>query len=75
MPRAICAVQGDACARPLSLSLPLLLSLRTCIVTGRPSTTTSLVRKSAPIVALYWALNFFETYWFIRLVLPTLQWR
>jgi Ras-related protein Rab-7A len=26
---------------------------------------TSLVRKSAPIVALYWSVNFFDTYWFI----------
>lgn len=33
---------------------------------------TSLVRKSAPIVALYWLLNRLLTYWFIREVLPTL---
>lgn len=44
----------------------------TCIVTSRSSTITSLVRKSAPIVALYWLLNFLLTYWFIREVFPTL---
>ena len=44
---------------------------RTCIVTNRSSTRTSLVRKSAPIVALYEALNFLLTYWFIKLVFPT----
>ena len=33
---------------------------------------TSLVRKSAPIVALYWLLKRLLTYWFIRDVLPTL---
>jgi hypothetical protein len=33
---------------------------------------TSLVRKSAPIVALYWLLNRLLTCWFIRDVLPTL---
>jgi len=54
--------------------LPPFFSLSlTCIVTGRPSTTTSLVRKSAPMVALYWALNFLDTYWFIKDVLPTLE--
>lgn len=46
---------------------------RTCIVTSRSSTITSLVRKSAPIVALYWLLNFLFTYWFIREVFPTLR--
>ncbi len=45
----------------------------TCIVTNRSSTITSLVRKSAPIVALYWLLNFLFTYWFINDVLPTLK--
>ena len=44
----------------------------TCIVTSRSSTITSLVRKSAPIVALYCDVNFLLTYWFIREVLPTL---
>lgn len=33
---------------------------------------TSFVRKSAPIVALYWLLNFLFTYWFMREVFPTL---
>lgn len=46
---------------------------RTCTVTWRSSTCTSLVRKSAPIVALYWLLNFLSTYWFISEVLPTLR--
>lgn len=32
---------------------------------------TSLVRKSAPMVALYWLLNFLFTYWFMREVFPT----
>lgn len=45
----------------------------TCIVTMRSSTITSLVRKSAPIVALYWLVNFLLTYWFISDVLPTLE--
>lgn len=45
----------------------------TCIVTNLSSTITSLVRKSAPMVALYWLLNFLFTYWFMRDVLPTLQ--
>lgn len=44
----------------------------TCIVTSLSSTMTSFVRKSAPIVALYWLLNFLFTYWFINEVLPTL---
>ena len=44
----------------------------TCMVTRRSSTMTSFVRKSAPIVALYWLLNFLLTYWFINEVLPTL---
>lgn len=46
----------------------------TCIVTSLSSTITSLVRKSAPMVALYWLLNFLLTYWFIKDVLPTLVW-
>lgn len=45
----------------------------TCMVTIRSSTITSLVRKSAPMVALYWLVNFLLTYWFIRDVLPTLE--
>lgn len=45
---------------------------RTCMVTSLSSTTTSLVRKSAPIVALYWLLNRLLTYWFMRDVFPTL---
>ena len=32
---------------------------------------TSLVRKSAPMVALYWLLNFLLTYWFMSEVFPT----
>ena len=32
---------------------------------------TSLVKKSAPMVALYWLENFLFTYWFMRDVLPT----
>jgi len=47
--------------------------LLTCIVTIRSSTITSLVRKSAPMVALYWLVNFLLTYWFISDVLPTLE--
>ena len=45
----------------------------TCSVTSRSSTTTSFVRKSAPMVTLYWELNFLFTYWFISEVLPTLS--
>ena len=45
----------------------------TCMVTSRSSTITSLVRKSAPIVALYCDVNFLLTYWFINDVLPTLM--
>ena len=33
--------------------------------------SSSFVRKSAPIVALYCVLNFLFTYWFIKDVLPT----
>lgn len=47
--------------------------IHTCIVTRRSSTSTSLVRKSAPIVALYWLENFLFTYWFMSEVLPTLE--
>ena len=43
------------------------------MVTRRSLTVTSLVKKSAPMVALYWLLNFLVTYWFISDVLPTLQ--
>ena len=43
------------------------------MVTSLSSTCTSLVRKSAPIVALYWLENFLFTYWFISDVLPTLR--
>lgn len=46
----------------------------TCMVTSLSSTITSFVRKSAPIVALYWLLNFLFTYWFISEVFPTLKW-
>ena len=42
-----------------------------CMVTSRSSTMTSLVRKSAPMVALYWLENLRLTYWFISEVLPT----
>ena len=45
----------------------------TCIVTSLSSTMTSFVRKSAPMVALYWLLNFLFTYWFINEVFPTLK--
>ena len=48
--------------------------VRTCRVTSLSSIMTSFVRKSAPMVALYCALNFLFTYWFISDVLPTL-WR
>ena len=37
------------------------------------SITVSLVRKSAPIVALYWVEKRLLTYWFIRDVFPTLK--
>lgn len=47
--------------------------LVTCRVTSLSSTITSFVRKSAPIVALYWLLNFLLTYWFINDVFPTLE--
>lgn len=47
-------------------------SLLTCIVTSLSSTMTSLVRKSAPMVALYCDVNFLLTYWFISEVFPTL---
>ena len=42
------------------------------MVTSRSSTITSLVRKSAPMVALYCDVNFLFTYWFISDVFPTL---
>ena len=42
-------------------------------MTSRSSTITSLVRKSAPMVALYWEVNFLFTYWFISDVFPTLS--
>merc|ERR1719272_2296416 len=42
-----------------------------CIVTNRSSTMTSFVRKSAPMVALYWLENLLFTYRFINEVLPT----
>lgn len=45
----------------------------TCMVTRRSSTMTSFVRKSAPMVALYWLENFLLTYWFISEVFPTLR--
>ena len=38
---------------------------------GLTSILTSLVRKSAPMVALYWLENFLLTYWFISDVFPT----
>ena len=43
----------------------------TCMVTSRSSIWTSLVKKSAPIVALYWLENLCETNCPIKLVLPT----
>lgn len=43
----------------------------TCNVKSLSSNWTSLVRKSAPMVALYWLLNFRFTYWFIKDVFPT----
>jgi hypothetical protein len=65
-------------ARALTLHIAELVAARssrshTCIVTSLSSTCTSLVKKSAPIVALYWLLNFLLTYWFIREVFPTLH--
>lgn len=56
-----------------SLSKKCLLNHYTCKVTIRSSTITSFVRKSAPIVALYWLVNFLLTNWFISEVLPTLE--
>ena len=47
--------------------------MNTCMVTDRSSILTSFVKKSAPMVALYWLENFFVTNWFIRDVLPTLM--
>ena len=47
--------------------------LQTCNVTSLSSTMISFVRKSAPIVALYWWLNFWFTNWLISDVLPTLH--
>lgn len=41
------------------------------MVTTLSSTNTSFVRKSAPIVALYWLENFLLTYWFMSEVFPT----
>eukprot|EP00960_Hanusia_phi_P053427 762066-Hanusia_phi.AAC.2 len=38
------------------------LGVVTCMVTSLSSTLTSLVKKSAPMVALYWLLNFLFTY-------------
>jgi hypothetical protein len=49
------------------------IGILTCIVTNLSSTITSLVKKSAPMVALYWLLNFLFTYWFIKEVFPTLN--
>lgn len=43
----------------------------TCIVTRRSSICISFVKKSAPIVALYWFENLRETNCPIRLVFPT----
>jgi hypothetical protein len=43
------------------------------MVTSLSSTWISLVRKSAPMVALYSLVNFFWTYWFMSEVLPTLR--
>ena len=51
--------------RPFHLPRP------TCMVTSRSSICTSLVKKSAPIVALYWLENLCETNCPIKLVLPT----
>lgn len=42
-------------------------------VTSLSSIITSLVRKSAPMVALYVLSKRFCTYWFIRHVFPTLR--
>ena len=44
-----------------------------CKVTSLSSIITSFVKKSAPIVALYWLEKRLLTYWFIKEVLPTLQ--
>jgi len=46
---------------------------QTCNVTSLSSTMISLVKKSAPIVALYCELNFWLTNWLINDVLPTLH--
>ena len=64
-------IQGPACYDKTSSSPS--TCVLTCIVTSLSSTMTSFVKKSAPIVALYWLLNFLFTYWFINDVLPTLK--
>lgn len=60
-----------ACWRLVS-SLPCIRP--TCTIRVRPSMCTSLLRKSAPMVALKRLLKRLLTYWFIRADLPTL-WR
>lgn len=60
-----------ACQRVVS-SLPCIRP--TCTIRVRPSMCTSLLRKSAPMVALKRLLKRLLTYWFIRADLPTL-WR
>lgn len=57
--------------QPLPLQAASRTRMLTCIVTSLSSTMTSFVRKSAPIVALYWLLNRLFTNWFISDVLPT----
>ena len=70
-PRALHPCRNSLPTRfpPSSCPLP----FRTCMVTFRSSTNTSFVRKSAPMVALYWMENLRLTYWFMSEVLPTLR--
>lgn len=57
---------GFTCAD--SIFSPPNLNKPTCIVTVLSSISISFVKKSAPMVALYSLVNFFCTYWFIKLV-------
>ena len=70
--RAGCCEEGRSGRRGSGVAAGLAVA-RTCMVTSLSSSITSLVRKSAPIVALYALLNFRFTNWFISEVLPTLR--
>lgn len=58
-------------SRENNTNIPFHLIRLTCIVTSRSSICTSLVKKSAPMVALYWLENLCETNCPIKLVFPT----